>query len=48
LTEAMKSLATLKSTSASSKASRTSRIASVTFDSVILPWPRSFLKALSS
>src|SRR5882724_6391962 len=44
----MKSRATLKLTSASSRASRTSRSESPTFSSEILPRPRRFLKALWS
>src|SRR5664279_4450246 len=43
-----KSLTTLKFTSASSSARRTSRRASLMFSSVISPWPRSFLKTDSS
>src|SRR5581483_11607970 len=48
LTRSMKSRATLKLTSASSRASRTSRKESATLASEILPRPRRFLKAFWS
>src|SRR6266480_3874453 len=47
-TFSMKSLTTLKLTSASRRTSRTSRRASLIFSSVITPWPRSFLNTRSS
>src|ERR1051325_798925 len=47
-TRSMKSRATLKFTSASSSAKRTSRKDSLTFSSEIFPKPRRFLKALWS
>src|SRR6266568_8973165 len=48
LTRSMKSRATLKLTSASSNASRTSRRASPTLASEILPRPRKFLNAFKN
>ena len=48
LTRAMKSLATLKCTSASSRARRTSRSASLMFDSLMRPCPRRSLKTSCS